>query len=190
MLNRIRRAALHHQAEQLAQWRRTSGMAFRNEFVALLPMLAPLIPGIVGQPHCGGSVFLDWICPCKQMLPRMFALLEMDGFQDICEAMVADWEAKHREWRHVDQRSLPPPPKKNCSKQLSCLEAGVCICKEHGGKVHSFKLWLDDAMKAMAKSAELHSLIDQVSIVLRFERYLVAPGDPEVGADAAERSPS
>ena len=73
-------------------------------------MLAPLIPGFVGQPHGAGSLFLDWICPCKQMFPRMFALLEMDGFQHIREAMVADWEAKHREWRHVDQRPLFASP--------------------------------------------------------------------------------
>eukprot|EP00972_Heterocapsa_arctica_P116301 16452351-Heterocapsa_arctica.AAC.1 len=187
LLRRIRREELHARAEAIAEFRtQGAGMARRDKFLALVPVLAPMAAGLVGQPHGGGDIFLDWVCPAARLLPRMVALLRRPEHQKVVDGLLREWETKHQEVKHDSQTPLPAPAKKH--PKPTCLDAGVCLCGLQGSLMLNFVRWLEGCLKGMPKEDScMHALLNSCSIVVRVSKYAIPADEADGAAEGPQR---
>eukprot|EP00959_Pyramimonas_sp_CCMP1952_P431380 9034610-Pyramimonas_sp.AAC.1 len=108
---------------RLSKWRAAIGMQHVSDFIAALPMLAPLVDGLVARPHSGGSYVLEYFCPVRKIIPRMVSLLATPGYAVVKDKLAQYFNGIHNEKTHSAQETFEEEKKKSNVKP-SCLDAG------------------------------------------------------------------
>eukprot|EP00959_Pyramimonas_sp_CCMP1952_P357449 7485002-Pyramimonas_sp.AAC.1 len=98
---------------RLSDWRASIGMKHVIDFIAALPMLAPLVNGLVARPHSGGSCVLEYFCPIKKIIPRMVALLATPDFAVVKGKLLTYFNDIHSEKTHSLQEAFVEERKKS-----------------------------------------------------------------------------
>lgn len=183
LLKRLDRTEKQVARERLLEWQAGEGHKRRDELVARAPLASSLSLGLVGRPDAGVPLFLEWVCPLQTILPRYGALLAQKEHKQVAAVLLKQWHDLHLEKRDADQVELPPPPRQNPNRKLTCLQAGICLCGAAGDDAHSFKLWLDRAMKAMTAKVGLRADLASCAIVLRLQKRACGGQGGGAGSD-------
>eukprot|EP00971_Amphidinium_carterae_P191684 3803512-Amphidinium_carterae.2 len=119
---------------------------------------------VVPVPVATDMICVEFPGTANKEVTNALAFAQSSRLTNVASSLQREWLQRHQEVGHLG-KDIP-----ELSSPSTCYALGFCICSEQGRAIHKFRIQVHKALKAVFKSFEAKSQLEQGSVVLQFDR--------------------